>query len=498
MTERFILDNGTISVANGSTTVTGTGTTFSGRDLAAAELWCVPAAAERFMVGFVADLGVGGSYDNLEIELTKPWRGTSIVDQPYELVYGPAIANSATQAAVVSKFNAALASDLGLVHHQDDAVDTSILPNNSLRVDTGNAGLSLWRDGDYEPLDVGSGGGSIEAADITDSGAAGRLVLQAATEADARAAIDAPNAQRIPGGRLTLTSATPVLPTTVSGATTIRYTPYLHNQIALYDGTSWVPKTFSELSQATTDTTKSPAAVANNSNYDLFVWNDSGTLRCTRGPAWTSDTGRGTGAGTTELERVDGVLVNKIAITNGPAAQRGVYVGTIRSNGSAAVDFIYGTSAAGGGGASFGVWNMYNRVNIATQVRDSNATWTYGTNTWRAADNSNTYRVSFVTGLQEDALYASYATEIAGTSTAYGVLGIGFDSTSTVSGSFAIAYWNIANWNYYSNSQYAGSMGLGFHYVQALEISKLGTTTFYGAQTGGQEAAGALTVTLRM
>ena len=32
-----------------------------------------------------------------------------------------------------------------------------------------------------------------------------------------------------------------------------------------------------ELSQALSDTTKSPAAAAANSLYDVFVWNDSGT-----------------------------------------------------------------------------------------------------------------------------------------------------------------------------------------------------------------------------
>ena len=86
-------------------------------------------------------------------------------------------------------------------------------------------------------------------------------------------------------------------------------------------------------------TTKSPAAATTNSNYDLFVWNDGGTYRCTRGPAWSSDTARGTGAGTTELQLLNGILTNKNAITNGPAANKGTYVGTVRTNGSSQVDF---------------------------------------------------------------------------------------------------------------------------------------------------------------
>src|SRR4030095_7670960 len=120
-----------------------------------------------------------------------------------------------------------------------------------------------------------------------------------------------------PQGRLTLTAGIPVMTSAVSGQTIVYYTPYIGNQVPLYDGTSFVPTTFAELSQLTTDTTKSPAAVGANQNYDEFAWSDSGTVRCTRGPAWSSDTARGTGAGTTELQIIQGFLTNKLVITTG-------------------------------------------------------------------------------------------------------------------------------------------------------------------------------------
>src|SRR5688572_30068462 len=63
-------------------------------------------------------------------------------------------------------------------------------------------------------------------------------------------------------GRLTLTTATPVTSADVTGATTVYFTPYNGNEVELYDGADWVVKTFSELSQTTSDSTKSPAAVA--------------------------------------------------------------------------------------------------------------------------------------------------------------------------------------------------------------------------------------------
>ena len=96
-----------------------------------------------------------------------------------------------------------------------------------------------------------------------------------------------------PGGRITLTSATPVMGSSVAGATTVYYTPYAGNIVPIYDGTNMIATVVAEVSQATTDSTKSPAAVAASKIYDLFVWNDSGTIRCTRGPAWTNATTRG-------------------------------------------------------------------------------------------------------------------------------------------------------------------------------------------------------------
>jgi hypothetical protein len=81
---------------------------------------------------------------------------------------------------------------------------------------------------------------------------------------------------------------------TVSGATTVYYTPCEGQLAPIYDGAAFVMvDTAGELSQATTDTTKSPAAVGTFGSatnvpalYDKFAWLDSATPRCTRGPGW--------------------------------------------------------------------------------------------------------------------------------------------------------------------------------------------------------------------
>jgi len=297
-------------------------------------------------------------------------------------------------------------------------------------------------------------------------------------------------AAMVPQGRLTLTSATPVLTANVASATAIYYALYSGNLVPIYDGTGFKWTAFAELTNTTTDNTKNPAAVTTNSNYDLFVWNDAGTIRLGRGPAWTSDAGRGTGAGTTELERVNGLLVNKIAITNGPAAQRGTYVGTVRSDGSSQINWHVGAVAANGTAGLLNVWNAYNRVTVEGHIGDTTDSWNYSTATARPSNNSSTMRVSFVQGLQEDSFWAEFANQSTnGSQQILAYAGIGYDSTTAFSG----------RWSSNANPVGVGSgiftavgshrvQALGFHYMQAMEnTAATGTTTWYGDAGGASQ-----------
>jgi microcystin-dependent protein len=79
------------------------------------------------------------------------------------------------------------------------------------------------------------------------------------------------------------------------------------------------------------------------------------------GPAWSSLTSRGTGAGTTELTRLNGFLTNKVQITgrNGSttytiAANRATYLGTFQTD----------SGAAGAVTDSFGTRNLWNAYNL--------------------------------------------------------------------------------------------------------------------------------------
>ena len=256
-----------------------------------------------------------------------------------------------------------------------------------------------------------------------------------------------------PQGRITLTSGAAVMAASVAGASTVYFTPYGGNLMPIYDGANMLMTAFAELSQLTTDTSKSPAAVAASKIYDLFVWNDGGTIRCTRGPAWANATARGY---TFTLR--NGIALNTSPIGNGPAALRGTWVGTIASNAASTIDWIYGAAGANGVAGVFNVWNAFNRVGVSSTVIDNSASYTYTPNTIRQAHGSPAMQISFVTGAQEDAVSASYQCYIfnLAASAAYGKCGLGFDSltvyasnafnfgSGTGSIPLAVGTWNAA------------------------------------------------------
>ena len=98
------------------------------------------------------------------------------------------------------------------------------------------------------------------------------------------------------GGRLTLTSNTPITTSDVTAAASIYYTPFLDNQIALYDGSAWQLVTFSEKTLAIGTTTSARP-------HDVFGYLSAGELVLEH-LVWTNDSTRATA-----ITRQDGVYV---------------------------------------------------------------------------------------------------------------------------------------------------------------------------------------------
>lgn len=184
----------------------------------------------------------------------------------------------------------------------------------------------------------------------------------------------------MPQGRLTLSTGVTHMTGNYVAIGTLFYTPYVGSQVPIYNGSTVVAVNMGgELSQTSIDNTKSPAAAAANAVYDIFFWLDpvGNTPRISRGPPWTNATTRGTGAGTSELVRQSGLLVNKFDIVNGPLALRGTYLGSVWTRSDAKFAFIQ----LGGGeqamAAFAGVYNYYHRAwTIATTRQTAN--WNVG------------------------------------------------------------------------------------------------------------------------
>lgn len=176
-------------------------------------------------------------------------------------------------------------------------------------------------------------------------------------------------------GRLTLTTNNPIVDTATS--TSVYFTPYKGDQIGLYDGANWAVYTLTNLTLAIgTVTAYLP--------YDVFIYNNSGTLTL-EALAWTNATTRATAL----------VMQNGILSKTGVLTRR--YLGT----------FVpYSTTQCRDIPQSRLLFNYYNRVQRIVRVVETAATWNYTTATWRPANaNANALSwVEYINGYSEDGI----------------------------------------------------------------------------------------------
>ena len=243
--------------------------------------------------------------------------------------------------------------------------------------------------------------------------------------------------------RLTLQSGSPVQTQNKSGVSTVYLDCYPLGSatVPVYNGTSLV-----SLSVANCEISMGLAAanVLSGSIYDVFGISNSGALAICVGPAWSTTSTRGTGAGTTQIDQSLGLWTNTVSLSHcyggasgttdygAIAANKGTYLGSIYAtgNGQTTMD-VAPISASGGGNAIGGLFNAYNRVSVKLSSSDSAAAWSYNTSTWRVADGNNNNRSTWLDGLQQVSVTASYQDQVILTAaTASGAIGILFDATS--------------------------------------------------------------------
>lgn len=272
----------------------------------------------------------------------------------------------------------------------------------------------------------------------TTTGVAAAAVWTAVNASTAAAVIPPPQ------GYLTATSATPIIPSDVTAATAIYYTPYVGNLVPIYNGSSFTPTVFTEL---TLTLVSSHAA---NNIYDVFIFNNSGVPTIVTGPSWSAGTSgsitagscaRGTGAGGTALSRINGINTNAVQI----AARNGSTTYTVNANLATYIGSIFmdGTNGqischrSSGQSRKWSIWNAYNRNRIALLASDSTATWTTAPTTWRQSRADATNTATGFCGLAEETIiadFAQYIVQTASSATALANIGIGINSTTSPSG----------------------------------------------------------------
>lgn len=275
-------------------------------------------------------------------------------------------------------------------------------------------------------------------------------------------------------GRLTLESGVAVSTTDQTAKTTVYFTPYLGARVAVYDGTRWVLHTFTELSLAL-------GTLIDATNYDVFLYDNAGTLTLTLGPAWASATARGTGAGTTELTTQDGVYVNAVSLSGGPGAKAGRYLGTLRTT---------STTTTEDSAAKRLMWNATTRAPRVVRVVETANSWTVGA--WRYVNNSAANRIEVLVGLPADDLIDLTALLLmAGYSLSspdyIGVTGIGYDSAAApVSGCVYSSVYHSGTTSVVTAAVAAlvHPTALGWHYYAWLEDYATTAPTAYGDNGG--------------
>lgn len=301
--------------------------------------------------------------------------------------------------------------------------------------------------------------------------------------------------QMVPGGRLTLTSGSPVMTTSVAAATTIYYAPYKGKYVPIYNGTSMQLYPFTS---SDTDAVGLSLALGSNwltnTNYDLYTYINGSAAGMCSSPDWSQGGGsntigsssRGTGAGSAQQALFKGLTTNAVSMTcrtsNSTTTTCGVnqctYIGSFRTGTAGQTNFVFGTP---GTFALFMLWNAFNQETSCSTGSDSTSSWTYSSATIRQANNSQANSFYWMSGAATGTVRAEYMQTVrpAASVGAYGLIGIALDSVTTFDRVGQILNPAAATFNnaVAVKNTYPGK--LGPHYISGNEAGDGSTTTTY-------------------
>lgn len=260
-----------------------------------------------------------------------------------------------------------------------------------------------------------------------------------------------------PGGRLTLTTGVPITTADVTGASTIYYTPFVHDQITLWDGAIWRTVEFAETSLALSGLTSGKP-------YDVFAYLDSGSLALET-LIWTDDTTRATA----------------VTLQDGRYCKSGdktrLLLGSFYSTGATTTEDSE---------ANRYLSNLYNVTSKNLSHVTNDAGHTYNSSTHRPYNNSTTHRVNFMLALGNlvKAAHGCYLYPASGTAPIE--LSIALDNITAPDTSFILLNNANAQQMRASGNGYK-TISAGKHYLQLMQRIPGGGVTgnySYGLLTG--------------
>ena len=191
-------------------------------------------------------------------------------------------------------------------------------------------------------------------------------------------------------------------------------------------------------------------------NYDVFVYNNAGTLTLELGAAWTSD-----------IARADAlVLQDGIYVKSGAPTRR--YLGTFRTT---------STTTTEDSVLKRFVWNYYNRI-ARSLYRVDGTSHVYSVPDARLWNNNSANAIAFVEGIAEAAFSAMCSGGITGLG---GVIAIGLDGLAVYRNAYIFSVDTTGTSPVTGAAVALVDPQLGYHILNLLESAGAGAVTFSSA-----------------
>ena len=289
-----------------------------------------------------------------------------------------------------------------------------------------------------------------------------------------------------PGGRLTLSSAVPVMTADSTTSTTLYYLPYTSDIVPIYNGATWDQWQFTSLSLAL-DATAHPAG----SVFDIAAINDAGTRRLVALPAYSALNAR-----SAAVSRCNGLLVNSATVTCSYGsstvsvpANRATILGTVRMTSNGSITYAPVSDAASAP-CRLSVCNLYNSVAVTARLILSTSSYTVtgSLQAWNAPSTGSNACIETV-NCDQGAIGVRIPVQLT-TTVSMGAAGnifriaVGWDSKTSRVSNYAVLIAPVANYQFTislaDSITQAGSNGVGAHYIAPLEWAAAGTATISG------------------